>query len=110
MKKKRSLCLLLSVLIATAYLIYIAQYFLSGADTTAGAISTMLVLPHIVILLIGVILGWISWVTRGTGFALASSILYCVSAVVFVMYAIFLVPSIILGFIGFARQKKLNSI
>ncbi len=108
MKKKRSILLLVAVILATAYLIYLVTYFLGGADTDAGALATMVVLPHMIVLLIGVVLGWIGYFSRITGFSLASAILYCVSAAIFAIYAMFLVPSIILGFAGYARQKKLN--
>ena len=108
MKKKRSICVLLAVLIATAYLIYVFTYFMENADTTAGAIATAVVLPHMAVLAIGVLFGWIGYFTRGTGFILTSAILYSVAAILFVMYAVFLIPSIVLGFVGYVRQKKLN--
>ena len=108
MKKKRSVCLLIAVVLATAYLIYAVSYFLKDADTNAGALAATLVLPHLVVLLVGVLIGWIGYLSRKTGFSLAASILYSVSAGLFFLYALFLVPSIILGFVGYSRQKKLN--
>ena len=106
--KKRSICLLIAVIIATAYLIYLVSYFLNNADTTAGSIAAMMVIPHTLTLLLGVLFGWIGYLTGKPGWSLASAILYSVSAILFVMYAMFLVPSIVLGFIGYARQKKMN--
>ena len=55
--KKRSLMLLIAVILATAYLVYIVSYFLKESDTTVGSIATMLVLPHMVVLLFGVVFG-----------------------------------------------------
>lgn len=108
MKKKRSVCLLLATVIGAAYLVYIISYFMKDADTTVGGITTMLVMPHIVVSAFGVLFGIVACLTRGAGFALASAILYCVSAALFIMYAVFLAPSIVLGFVGYNRQKKLN--
>ena len=41
------------------------------------------------------------------GFALVAAILYCVGAVLFLMYALFVVPSIILSFVGYAKLGKI---
>jgi len=35
--------------------------------------------------------------------------LYAVGALLFILYAIFLVPSIVLGFVGYSAQKKINA-
>ena len=109
MKKKRSLMLLMAVVLATVYLVYIVSYFMKDADTTAGSLAAMLVLPHIVILLFGVVFGWIGYLVRKTALSLTAAILYSVSAAVFMMYALFLLPSIVFGFLGWGKQKKLNS-
>jgi predicted branched-subunit amino acid permease len=50
----------------------------------------------------------IGFFARKTSFQLTAAILYAVAAVLFFLYAIFLIPSIILGFIGYSVQKKLN--
>ena len=110
MKKKRSLCVLFATLISVAYLIYAFSYFMKDADTTAEGIATMLVLPHLFVCGLGILMGLIGYLTGGTGLILASAILYCVSAGLFIMYAVFLVPSIVLAFIGYVKQKKLNAI
>ena len=108
MKKKRSVMLLIASVLATAYLFYIVGYFMEDIETTAGTITAMLVLPHIAILFFGVVLGWLGYLTRKTPLLLTSAILYTASAIVFVMYAVFLLPSIILEFLGWHKQKQLN--
>lgn len=107
--KKRSVLLLIATLIATVYCIYIVIYFMGGVDETAGAIAGLIVAPHMICVALGVLFGWIGYLSRLSGFALASAIMYCVAALLFVMYAFFLVPSIVLGFVGYGRQKKLNN-
>ena len=108
MKKKRSIMLLIASILATLYLIYIVGYYMEDIETAAGSIAAMLVFPHIGILAFGVLLGWIGYLTRKTALSLTAAILYAVSAIVFVMYAVFLLPSIVLEFLGWHKQKQLN--
>lgn len=116
-KTKKSKAVLAASIISTLYLIYLIIYF-ANANTSAGSleeeigagIATALVLPHMFILGIGVILNWIGYGTKKNGFNLAAAILYCVSAFVFLLYAIFLIPSIMLGFVGYNNQGKINKL
>lgn len=114
MFKGRSKALFFGTLIATLYGIYIVSYFagtMSGGSTTdriGGTIATALVMPHMVCAWLGIIFGWLGFFGKMTWSALVSAILYCVSAVLFFFYAFFLVPSIVLGFVGYANQKKMN--
>lgn len=115
MFKGRSKALFIGTLIATAYGIYIISYFAgtmsggSATDQIGGAIATALVTPHMVCTWIGLIFGWLGFFGKKTWAALVSAILYCVAAVLFFLYAFFLIPSIVLGFVGYANQKKLNT-
>ena len=108
--RKRSRCLFISVLIATLYLVYLIVYFTGVLETgdTGSGIATILVLPHTIVLAIGVLFGWLSYVYRFTWAALTAAILYCVSSLLFVVYAMFLILPIIFGFVGYINQKKLN--
>ena len=117
MFKNRSKVLFVAAVLATLYLIYVVYYFMSINDTSAtadstealgSAIATVMVLPHMLVLFIGVLLNWVGFGTRKNGFNLAAAILYCVSAGIFLLYAIFLVPSIVLGFVGYSKQKSIN--
>lgn len=58
--------------------------------------------------LIGVVFGWLGFFTKKSWAALIAGILYSVGTLFFLAYFIFGVPLLILGFIGYAKQKKLN--
>ena len=108
---KRSKCLFFAALIAAAYAVYILVYFsgaVSEGDGT-GFIATALVTPHMVLVVVGAIFLLIGFLAKKAWAALTGSIAMCVGAVLFLMYAAFCAPSIILGFIGYANQKKLNA-
>ena len=112
--KKRSKMLLISTLLATAYAIYLICYFVGGtasADGTealAGAIATALVMPHMILFSIGAIFGWLGVFLKKSWSALVAAILYSVGTLFFLAYVMFGAPILILGFIGYAKQKKIN--
>lgn len=114
-RKKRSWALIISAVLGLAYSIYIVTYFSgllnadqSGAEFAGSAIATALVTPHMVCVVLATIFNIIAALGNKRGFALVGAILYCVAAVVFLMYALFVLPSIVLSFIGYARLGKLN--
>ena len=116
MFKKRSVALFIGTVIATIYAIYLVSYF-SGVTNSAstseqigGAIATALVTPHMVCVWLGVIFGWLGFILIKPWAALVSAILYVIAAVLFLMYTLFLLPSIILGFVGYGTTKKKNKI
>ncbi len=111
---KRSVALLISAIIGLIYGIYIISYFVdinasssSTSDIIGSGIATALVLPHMIFVLIAVIFNIISWAINSRPFALTAGILYSVSALLFILYALFVVPSIVLSFVGFAKLKKI---
>lgn len=53
--------------------------------------------------------GWLAFGLSSSGFALTASILYTVAGVMFIPYIFFVIPSIILGFVGYANQKNINN-
>ena len=114
MFKNRSKALFICAVLATAYSIYLMIYFgssMTSSDSTeaiGGAIATALVTPHMVLISLGAIFSWLSFFLRKAGFALVGAILYCVGAVLFLLYAMFCIPLIILGFVGYSKQKKLS--
>lgn len=114
MFKNRSKILFVATLLATLYVIYLISYFggtvssTDGAEQVGSAIATALVMPHMIITGIGAIFGWISFGTRKTWAALVGAILYSVGLLMFFIYFMFSVPLIILGFIGYSKQKKIN--
>jgi len=116
MLKNRSILTLISLVLAIAYTIYILSYFggvnaetTSDAEAIGAGIATLLVLPSVFVLGVGVILGLIGFFNRSAGLQLTAAILYSVAGLLFLLYAVFLVPSIVLGFIGWNQQKKINA-
>lgn len=111
-RKKRSVLLLISAVIGTLYTIYLITYFMGISTTTTGTealganLATAIVLPHIALTALAALFNWIGYLTCVRGFALTGAILYCVAAFVFFMYALFVVPEIILSFAGFIRMKR----
>lgn len=112
--KKRSIMLWIATILATAYTIYMFCYFIggtaaaSGTDAVAGALATALVFPHMLLFLIGTVFGWIGLLFKKAWGALVAAILYASGTVMFLLYAMFGVPILIFGFIGYANQKKIN--
>lgn len=109
----RSKCLLVSNILAAAYGIYLVCYFFggtlnaSGAEAIGGAIATALVLPHMLMFLIGAVFGWLGYLAKKSWAALVAAILYSAGTLFFLAYAMFGIPILILGFVGYSKQKKL---
>ena len=112
--KKRSVILFIATILSTAYAIYLICYFIggtassSGTEALSGALATTLVMPHMIVFLIGSVFGWIGALLKKLWAALVAAILYSVGTLFFLAYAMFGVPILILGFIGYANQKKIN--
>lgn len=115
MFKGRSKALFVASLLTTMYVIYLIVHFGSSifaqdsAEALGGALATALVAPHMFILGLGVIFGWVGFFDRKSWAALVAAILYCVGGLLFLVYFMFVIPSIILGFIGYSKQKKINN-
>jgi hypothetical protein len=118
MFKNRSKAAFLAALIASAYAIYSIVYWGEAAGSTQTAtdsaealgagLATLLVLPHVIVTVLAALFGVIGFFVRSAGLILTSAILYSVAAALFFVYALFLVPSIVLGFVGYVNQKKLK--
>lgn len=112
MFNKRSKVLFVCAILATAYALYMIVYFgssMSSSDTAeaiGGAIATALVTPHMILVSLGAIFCWLGFFLRKAWGALVGAILFCVAAVAFLVYAFFCIPLIILGFVGYSKQKK----
>ena len=113
--KKRSVFLFIATLLSTAYAIYLICYFVGGTanasdtgEAIGGAIATALVMPHMIMFLIGCVFGWLGFLFKKSWSALVAAILYSVGTLFFLVYAMFSIPLLIFGFIGYANQKKIN--
>lgn len=97
------------------YTIYLIMNFGSSiagssnnAEALGGAIAGALVMPHMILVLLGSVFTIIGGLKNKAGFALAGGILFSVGAAAFFMYAIFVVPMIVLSFVGYSKIKKIK--
>ena len=105
--------LLISAIIGTLYVYFLSESFLridsnpvSISEALGNGIAAALVMPHIASTFMAVLFNWLGYFLKSRGFALTGAILYSVAAVVFFIYAMFVVPEIVLSFVGYANMKK----
>lgn len=113
--KKRSKALMVATVLATAYALYLVFYFIGGTanadgvgETLGFGLATAMVTPHMVMFFLGAIFGWLGVFLCKPWAALIAAILYSVGTVLFLVYAMYGVPILIFGFIGYAKQAKIN--
>lgn len=114
----RSKAAFVAALLGLAYSIYSVVYWagVAGASVTAqdtaeaigAGLATALVFPHMLVTILATIFAVIGFFVRKTGLILTGAILFSVAALLFLVYAVFLIPSIVLGFVGYSKQKKIN--
>ena len=63
-------------------------------------------MPHMICAVLAAIFNVLGWTMSSRGFALTGAILYAVAAVLFPLYAMFVLIQMILSFVGFAKLKK----
>ena len=112
-KAKKSVLLLISLILGVAYMAYLVSYFVgAGADASTSAeavgagIATALVMPHMICTLVAVVFNLLGWLLNKRAFALVGAILYAVAMVLFPLYFMFVVVQMILSFVAFAKMKK----
>lgn len=113
---KRSKLLLISGILSTAYLMYILSYFFGGifsssneVEAVSMGLASILVMPHMLFVGLGVLFNWIGWSMRKRWAALVSGILYTVSIFFMIIYIPFVIIQVILCFIAFSKMKKLST-
>src|SRR6056297_1647924 len=115
MFNKRSKVMFTSAILGSLYLIYIVYYFFNEVGTTQGAeqmgaaLATTVVLPHIVLLALAVIMNWVGFFMNVKWGAISAGVLYSVSGVIFLLYIIFVIPMIILSFVGVSKIGKIQN-
>ncbi|AJA42534.1 hypothetical protein phiCT453A_44 (endogenous virus) [Clostridium phage phiCT453A] len=114
MKMKRSKLLLISAILGALYSVYLISHFgggifgsKDGVELAGAAIATALVTPHMILVVLATIFNWVAYFSNKRGFALTGAILYSVAGVIFMLYIMFVIPSIVLSFIGYAKLKKI---
>ncbi len=83
--------------------------FLAGLGTVAGGLASIVLLPHFISAVFGSILAVVGFLTQNDGFVLASATLLSVAVAMFFFAGLLLLPVLILGFIGYANQRRLNN-
>ena len=115
MFEKRSKALFTANVLGALYAIYLMSHFFGSVASTEGAeqvgagIATALVMPHLVLVLLSVLFGVLGFFLRSNGFNLTSGILYCVATIAFLLYFMFTIPMIVLAFVGYSNQRKMNA-
>lgn len=110
----RSKVLFVCALLATIYVIYLIVYFMGvstvpdEAEALGGMVATAVVMPHMATSGLGAIFSWLGFFLRKNWAALTGAILYCVGLVLFPLYFMYSAPLIILGFVGYSKQKELQ--
>lgn len=114
---KRSKLLLVSGILSTIYLVYLINRFLGGifrsedlASILGSGIASILIMPHILALVIGVIFNWIGWIAKLKWTALVSGIMYAIAMVTMFIYSPFVVVQMIFCFIAFSKMKNPSEI
>lgn len=111
----KSKALLVSLIIGALYGAYLIANFGSAmlgagsdAEAVGAGIATVLVTPHIILVVLAVIFNALGCFKNKQGFALTGGILYSVAAAVFIIYAPFLIISIVCSFVGYSKIKNSN--
>jgi len=92
-----------------AYFTGVTQSADGAAEAIGGAIATALVTPHMVMFAIGAVFGWLGVFMKASWAALVAAILYAVGTVLFLAYIMCGAPIMIVRFVGYAKQKKINA-
>ncbi|MDL2224643.1 hypothetical protein LJC20_00320 [Eubacteriales bacterium OttesenSCG-928-M02] len=110
--KKRGIVSLIAAILGTAYAVYACVHFLGGMlaedsmEAVGAGIATVIVMPHLICVIVAVLSNWIGYIVPTPWALLVAGIMYIVAAVVFPLYALFVVVQGILSFIGFASLRK----
>lgn len=120
MLKNRNIFSLIAHALATLVAIYLTANLIQAATpgmesgdtaTQAGtALAVAILAPGVVMVWISALIGWLGFFLRVPGLSLTAAILYIVTGFVglLMLAIVLLLPSIILGFIGWSKESKLK--
>jgi len=113
---KKSKLLLFNNVLSILYFTYafgqlmdIVEKSVDSAEKFGAGITLMLISPHLFLVFLAMIFGWLGYFLKRSGFALTSAILYCVAAGLFIPLAVYVLPMIIIGFVAYSNIKKKTS-
>lgn len=118
--KKRSVLLLIALIFAVIYLCMQISNFAGGAQTisTAGdtaeeagtavgtAIGMGILLPHVILVTLGVIFNAVAWIGKQRWAALTAAILYTVGGVLGLVNVVFMIVPLVLCFVAYGKSKS----
>lgn len=112
---RRSKCLLISAIIGSLYFCYLAIYFSGGMTASSNVwealgagIAAQIVMPHIMAVAVAVTFNWIAWAKNAQWAAITSCVLYGMSALVFILYGVFVLPEMALSFAGIFMIRNIK--
>jgi hypothetical protein len=114
MFEKRSKVMLVANVLGSIYAIYLMAYFFGSVGSTEGAeqvgagLATAIIMPHLVLIVLSALFGFLGFFLRKDGFNLTSGILYSVATALFLLYFMFTVPLVVLSFVGYSKQKQMT--
>ena len=114
MFEKRSKVLFVANVLGSLYAIYLMVHFFGSVGSTEGAeqigagLATAIIMPHLVLIILSALFGFLGFFLRKDGFNLTSGILYSVATALFLFYFMFTVPLIVLSFVGYSKQKRMT--
>ena len=116
--KKRSIMLLISLIIVVVYLALQFSVYSDGAktvmaDTTTAeetgaaigtAIGMALLLPHMILVILGAIFNAVAWIGKMRWAALTAAILYTVGGVLGLINFVFLIVPMVLCYVAYGKS------
>lgn len=109
---KKSKLALVSLVLSILYILFLVKHFggsiVSGDSTeaTGAVIASALIMPHTIMVLIGLIFNTLGYFLNNRSFVLVGAILYAVSIALFFIYFMFVIIQMILSFVAFAKMPK----
>lgn len=115
MKNKGSFWVLIFSLLSLGFAVLVGSVIMkafsatgNSAEVIGGAIGGMLLLPHFGTIVLGAMFGWLSVFLKANWAILTGAILLAVSLILMPTNFFLSLPIAIIGFIGYAHQKKLQ--
>lgn len=96
----------IGAILTIAYAIYIVSYFGDASTTNVGGfLASALVMPHMLCVALAAVFSLVGFFARKRWAMLTAAILLTAAAVLFTMYAPFVIVQTVLLFIAYARMK-----
>ena len=111
----KSKILFISSLLGLAYTAFLSVHFFSGVgnaeteiELMAGIFTLAFMIPHIISVALGTLLCILAFFLNARWLAITAGISFVVAAVLFMLYGLFVLPMIVLCFVGAAMAGKIK--